>query len=1522
MSKSLRIATLMAVVIVAGLVLLVRLQVASSNSGEVCDRTSQVGNAIAAASGVESCSDVSTIHLSDVTSLDLSERDLSGLDADDFAGLVRLETLDLSHNSLTALPEDVFDDLYLLRTLHLNNNLLTTLPEDVFDQLFLLDDLTLHGNPSLELPDGMFDDFSPFDGIQPNGDVTADTGDSYPHINSYLRAHDITSPEEFIAALPPLHKERFSVVLQSEAAARDHVSGDHPRIISFGADGRFTFAWNTDPDAPSMFRDSVEFLRQNDDDWSAGIIDFSGDSPSITEPASCMACHGTLNKPLWGKWYEWEGTEYDNDGGKEADAVNAYMRGLYESDDLRIEPLDFSASAIFSGNYAERFLKSPGLEPDVLAVEEAGSIWSWRHGEVLLHRLKARHRDFRQYAEDLTCASAAVAQQDVLNREFDEREHHLLVSADLTDAEIEELLTNMLRYSYNYATAAYGSMSGVINFLLLVELWEEEPIVRKLYRETSNEETVTPAQAWAMDPYLYYKAGTATAEDELIQKIRLHFGQGSRTTLNARAKQNQTILYRAVHSSFFWPAHVEVMRSRACEAITDGRPENLQTSEAGDDIVISWDAPGYQPDSVTGYRLLRSVNGAALEVHVADTGTADTTWTDENPPAGDRVYVVQAIYDDYYLGPASVRPNIRATGAPDIVGTAQVGETLTADTSDIGDGDGLTVVSYSYQWISNDGTSDSDIENATSSTHTLAVAEGGKTIRVRVSFTDDGGHDETLTSDATDPVALLPNTPATGSPTITGTVQVGETLTADTSGVADADGLTAVSYSYQWISNDGTSDSDIANATSSTHTLVTAEEGKTIMVKVSFTDDAGHDETLTSDATGTVGIRANQPATGSPTISGTLEAGETLTADTSGIGDADGLDNVTFGYQWIADDTDITGETGTTYALTASDQGKPMKVRVSFTDDAGNAESLTSGAADVPIRPWGLTATVSNGVVVLTWNAPVNYPSLLDYRILRNRPEMGESEPLVHSDTRNLQTTYTDTAAEAGVLYVYRVQAGSFFRLSEKSEPVEVRIPESVPTANSPATGDPIISGTAQVGETLTADTSGIADADGLDNVSFSYQWVVNDGTSDSDIEDASGTTYTLTTDDDGRTVRVRVIFTDDAGNEESLTSAATATVGTALSASIVDAPESHDGENDFTFELRFSETPVSDFSYRTLRDHALTVAGGTVAAAERLDPPGNVRWEITVGPSSDADVTIVLPVTTDCDDQRAICTEDGRMLSDEVTLTVAGPQEEEVQAPPQNHPATGTPTIGGTAQVGQTLTAITTGITDADGLNNVLYSFQWIRTDGTDDTEIPGASDSAYTLVDADNGKAIKVQISFTDDEGNPESLTSVATASVTAAPELSLSDLNVGDDQNVLASALIRVGDRGRKNENQERAWYALDTSAWHASGELRAGSLSWNEMTLNRVLYLSDTERFRLNDGDAIHIGDSFADGGVNRELTIWIRTEDSQVSFRAEDHILNSGSNYINFTPPLAIRSTLDSVATDDLIIVAVSEPEGS
>ena len=84
----------------------------------------------------------------------------------------------------------------------------------------------------------------------------------------------------------------------------------------------------------------------------------------------------------------------------------------------------------------------------------------------------------------------------------------------------------------------------------------------------------------------------------------------------------------------------------------------------------------------------------------------------------------------------------------------------------------------------------------------------------------------------------------TGLPVVVGTVRVGQTLTVDTGGIADADGLTSPDFSYQWIRVDGLIDTDIADIEGETGTgYMQQAEGP-----VGFTDDGGGTE-LTSDAT-------------------------------------------------------------------------------------------------------------------------------------------------------------------------------------------------------------------------------------------------------------------------------------------------------------------------------------------------------------------------------------------------------------------------------------------------------------------------------------------------------------------------------------------------------------------------------------------------------------------------------------------------------------------------------------------------
>ena len=154
-----------------------------------------------------------------------------------------------------------------------------------------------------------------------------------------------------------------------------------------------------------------------------------------------------------------------------------------------------------------------------------------------------------------------------------------------------------------------------------------------------------------------------------------------------------------------------------------------------------------------------------------------------------------------------------------------------------------------------------------------------------------------------------------------------------------------------------------------------------------------------------------------------------------------------------------------------------------------------------------------------------------------------------------------------------------------------------------------------------------------------------------------TGTAHTITglTNGTEYDVQVRAVNSEGAG-ETSSEEAAALVNPTPLTATVHDIPESHDGSNEFAFELRFSEKPESAFSYTTLRDHALTVTGGALDNVRRLEPGKNIRWEITVTPDSDAGVTIALNATTDCSAQGAICTDDGRKLSSSLYITVSGP--------------------------------------------------------------------------------------------------------------------------------------------------------------------------------------------------------------------------------------------------------------------------
>ena len=652
--------------------------------------------------------------------------------------------------------------------------------------------------------------------------------------------------------------------------------------------------------------------------------------------------------------------------------------------------------------------------------------------------------------------------------------------------------------------------------------------------------------------------------------------------------------------------------------------------------------------------LTLQVGDLKLPFPAGSSGQSSFKWTDVDVDWEDgQTISVRIVPTSATVTP---QPNTLATGGPTISGTAQVGETLTALTNGITDSDGLTNVSYSYQWIRSDGNTDTDIAEETDSTYTLVPADEGKTIKVRVSFTDDADNAETLTSAATRVVEAKPNSPASGAPTIDGTAQVGETLTALTNGITDSDGLTNVSYSYQWIRSDNGTDADMAGQTDSTYALVAADQGKTIKVRVSFTDDADHEEALTGNATTAVAAAPNRQATGLPTITGTPQVDETLTADVSGITDEDGLTNVTFEYQWMAGGTDIAGATGSSYTLTASEQGLTIQLRLRFTDDADNEETLTSAAtapvAAAPNREATGSPTIS-GTPQVDQTLTADTSSIDDDDGLTNVSYryqwVAGGSDIDGATGSSYELTYNEQGHTIQVRVAFTDDADNEESLTSEATVAVAAAP------NREATGKPSITGTPQVEQTLTADTANIADQDGLTGVSYRYQWTAGG----LDIDGATSSTFTLTASEQGKTIQIRVAFTDDRGNSESLTSEPTGAVAakpTPLTATFTNVPTSHSGSGTtFTFDLVFSEN--FPLSYITLRDHAFTEDDdGPVTKAQRKVQGSNQTWTITVEPRGNGAITITLPATTDCNDAGAICTGDGRKLSNSLSFTVSGP--------------------------------------------------------------------------------------------------------------------------------------------------------------------------------------------------------------------------------------------------------------------------
>ena len=101
--------------------------------------------------------------------------------------------------------------------------------------------------------------------------------------------------------------------------------------------------------------------------------------------------------------------------------------------------------------------------------------------------------------------------------------------------------------------------------------------------------------------------------------------------------------------------------------------------------------------------------------------------------------------------------------------------------------------------------------------------------------------------------------------------------------------------------------------------------------------------------------------------------------------------------------------------------------------------------------------------------------------------------------------------------------------------------------------------------------------------------------------------------------------------------------------------PSGHDGERRFKLRVAFSEG--ISIGYRTFRDHSVAVKGGRVTGAKRVNKRRDL-WEVTVEPDSYGDVTVTLVPGRECGTTGAVCTGDGRELSNGIERVIQGPGE------------------------------------------------------------------------------------------------------------------------------------------------------------------------------------------------------------------------------------------------------------------------
>lgn len=497
-------------------------------------------------------------------------------------------------------------------------------------------------------------------------------------------------------------------------------------------------------------------------------------------------------------------------------------------------------------------------------------------------------------------------------------------------------------------------------------------------------------------------------------------------------------------------------------------------------------------DPTTGAYSITTLSPGTYTVEFTKSGYITEWWNDSASFLGGTAVSVSSGGTT-----GSISPTLVATGAATQV--ANTGATATTALA-AAEGQTLTAVSsgwpeagtvLTYQWQSNTSGSWSDITNAITTTYVVKPADYGKTLRVAVTGSRLGYlPSATIYSTATSAVShafyVMPN------PTISGTPSVGQTLTANEGSWSPLPD----SFTYQWYHDGGV----ILGAQSRTYVVASTDSGYVITVAVTAVKTGYSGVSRTSAGTERVGQIMTQTPT--PTVSGQVSVGKTLTANTGSWIPS----GVSFSYQWKRSGTAISGATGNTYTLVAGDLGSTINVTV--TGSLTGYASSTVTSASTPAVLDRLTATPTPGIEgssvvgsVLaastgTW-APA--PVTLTYQWYRNNSAISGATA----------ATYTLVQADNSASITVKV-TGTKAGYGDDTVTSAAFLVGKVLTLHPV----PLITGSEWVGQTLKA-----VGGKWNTGVALKYQWLRNGAA----ITSATGSSYKLVTADVGKTISVSV---------------------------------------------------------------------------------------------------------------------------------------------------------------------------------------------------------------------------------------------------------------------------------------------------------------------------------------------------------------------------------------------------------------